>query len=813
MEDVKAAEFVTLGECSNFFLTMLGDFASKNGIDAKAKKDFVEEKTKAEFGKYNQEDSSARLGNLHNQFYKQVFRDDRGFSLFSALLIRFPGFLQRGIKYYDNRLLNYFTKKQLINYLILNYAVFYCYHSKGNTKENLEEFIADISSHHQYTYKDILEGSRRAELKLSETAKWSTVEEVIKAGLTEDLINDVGESVRGCRLVQHYLYLGFKKALQECFGFDETEVYQLEYYLANKIELFVANYPKAIEASANYFEYLSIEDPYSEQGLYALLNAENRILYDMFYTEQQELEKHYAEFKKNIVEFRNIGEKNIAMDYFMQPEEQLTPEKTEGHIKLLESFNDDHYKNAIIPWYKARTAIFNLTFTDKKKDEQLKKQACEIFRDVFNRYKYGLGVHLQEFLSDAIVCDVYCNPKKDIFGNSQDNTGESSLIMPGKAYWEFGFALGIFPGDSTKTYLATYNAEVNFWTNFPPVKYVNREAALKVYEKETVNSEFKFIELLQDFNEKEKIENLVSRARTDLRQPLGNRYYSNTSIRVMKQTEHCYDETLESFIKDKTVSPEILYTTDECGANALMRALHRYKMLCYGYTDEMQLQRSRILLKQDWETVSTELNKMYNENKGKWSGHYKRTEVLRKKLKKQIILPLIKKEGAAPYLLDEAIALDFRHCVSALQLAIDSYDVEIVQTLLDHLPKGTDLSQVNISQEKLTALEYAECKLYYVTQYAEMLENHDILPLKKLNIEKNRNVERGILEVDQKYYDETDDLYQTMCLRPDEECGAFLTYSREGNGMSEQQINLERIIKIIERLVSTGGFDRLNHRG
>ena len=77
-------------------------------------------------------------------------------------------------------------------------------------------------------------------------------------------------------------------------------------------------------------------------------------------------------------------------------------------------------------------------------------------------------------------------------------------------------------------------------------------------------------------------------------------------------------------------------------------------------------------------------------------------------------MPLISKIGQAEnqkyakHLLDEAVEIDTRKCVSALQLAIDCFDSEIVSKIIENLPeKKKNLAKVYISNEFTTPLQYA----------------------------------------------------------------------------------------------------------
>ena len=62
-------KYITLGCCSSFLLTMLGDFCSKNGLNSKSQKDYKDELTKSAFSKYHQSSKDSKLAQIKNDFY------------------------------------------------------------------------------------------------------------------------------------------------------------------------------------------------------------------------------------------------------------------------------------------------------------------------------------------------------------------------------------------------------------------------------------------------------------------------------------------------------------------------------------------------------------------------------------------------------------------------------------------------------------------------------------------------------------------------------------------------------------------------
>ena len=831
-------------------MTMLGDFRSQKkdkigkiiqeGLSAKIQKDYKEEITKTAYGNYNLDDGKSSLSEIKLKFYKKVFLKYKGFSRFSTLMLHFPSFLQKSIKYFDSRIFEYFNDHQIIIFLLSQYIA---YHYKNAELVEKKWFKNTFALHLTNTYNEILRDTKVNIKTLSENCKWSSLEEILVAANTQGVYSDDIELSYDCMtLVQHYLFLGFIEALKEVFNFTDKEILTFEVWLNDKIDNIASNQDNYIQTySTKFYEDMRLPFDNSENVIFSFLNINCDAIKSMFYTKEEWFNKGIKEIEKIKAEKLLFVFNDSAIFYFINSYTRITKEKAEEYLKPLESFNDEYFNKVVIPWYRARIAIFSLTFTDTNKDKLLKEEACNLFRDIFNNYKYLIGNNLSEFLSDAIACDVYCNPKKDIFDNAQDNTDESSIIIPGKAYWEFGYALDIFDADSKKTYLLTYNAEANFWTNFPPTKFENQEKAYEFFCKETKPSEFELPMLIRDFNNPIKIDNLGSKEQKAFRQPLGNRYYSNLSIRCLKvilpeeNSKGPFEFMLiKNQIDTKQKNPDLLFTYDENGANALLRCLNRYKMLSYGYTDEDMVERGLVLgdyykrwwqerynyiaknspesgLSEENEDLRNFLKKVrtdfindifhvYDNVFQSEESTKEKRENLKLQLKENIILPLIKYAGK--HILDEAIVLDGKKCVSALQIAIDSFDYEIVEAIVENLPENSDLAKIYISSEYVTPLQYAVRKYDYLMQYFEMIssKDHSIGILEKRAIHSRKKIDKGILDYDKDFYSSHDLIYSSIEIFPQEECGIGLTLHKDEqnkNIITVQQKNLVEIIKLL----------------
>ena len=302
--------------------------------------------------------------------------------------------------------------------------------------------------------------------------------------------------------------------------------------------------------------------------------------------------------------------------------------------------------------------------------------------------------------------------------------------------------------------------------------------------------------------------------------------YSNLSIAIMKAKSADDFTRIDNFIR---VSDEkYIFANDESGATPLIRALNEYKNCVYGFGAEYRQKRDEILsiflehkkyLRQIAEKCpnagfySKETFNVSDEffKKTAFFEHYcqlKHTEndfdaeytVLKNReslLKKHVIVPLIKR--AKNHITDEAIKLEVRQCVSALQLAIDCYDSELVRMIVDYLPsEKSNLANLYISEEFVTPLQYAIRKYDYFMQMAECIGHKKAVePLERREIPNRKNVNYGVLPEDKDFYNEKG-WKKIISSLTDLEVGCgVMGIEREGNILYKQQKELFEIIKYL----------------
>lgn len=754
----------TLGEVSAFIFAMLGSFCEEKGFTKALRNKYIQEPT-CEFRKYAFYDGKSEMSRLLTEFRDIVFGTYKARCVENTSLLGFPDFLVSSI----TRLTHVFSKSK--QYYILQVAIQYyfgyiVYKGKLLRAENPADAIQKMTKE---TYSDIIKEISNVcmelnDRELSEQAKWKTIEEFLKA-IKESPAKEKDKSVFSAKIVRHFLSLNFKKALIEVFEINKDSCEDLFKYICENTENLGNFAEDAIKFAPLNEPKIKLDDESESSAWIWYAPAITGLC-----TDPRAREK-----------FDNMTVTVMSDSVSTYSKVKYSSDSYKCHA-LATSFPGEPLADFYSKWLKARMLILSLRFDESDSDKESIHEALMLYKEAFDNYKYLAGKNLAQFLVDAISADVYFNrkPLKDIIGNSQDNTVESSILKPGKSYWEFGYAVGLLPESSERTYLAAFNAEKNFWEAFPLPKFENRDAALKRYEEEMADEELNVLNLVAGLPAVKKI--------GGKRERISRRSYSSLSIAIMKAESEDDYRNIGEYIYEAPVKS--LISDDESGASPLVRALQEFKNLTYGFSKEYRKNRARILseYQKKFDTIEKYVegqfanSELHNKNlvpyfdefKKKyisslisgfaenWNSYAKNStpelaEDLRQKaklLKTAVILPLIDKIAASEYadtLLDEAIELDVSHCVSALQLAIDSYDSEIVSSLVKRLPeKKRNLAKIYISDEYTTPLQYAIRKYDLLMQSLDRCTGHEDsqTPLTYREVPRRKTVHGGILQND-----------------------------------------------------------------
>lgn len=800
---------------------MLGSFCENNGFTTKKREKYILE-PKTEFSKYNIHDTNTEIGKLLADFKNICFSKYNAMSIENYYLLEFPHFLISA----TTRLNHGFTLPQnmFLQPTIMYFFGYIIY--MGNEVFNHDDSANTIVTMIHEKYADILKTNKKFDFqKLLETATWSTVEHFLQE-VSKTKASTEEKSIFSARIIRHYLFLNLKKAFKDVFFMKNScenifkEIAEDAEKLAESVKCKITlDLLKQTETN-NSFEQntpAKIYDILDPQEI-----SENTSEYQKFSTAYCRI------LSESIGSYSKINSSSIRFKY----------------DAFCNNFRDEPASQFYGNWYKARNLVFALKFDNSDSDKVLIEEALQLYKEAFDKYKYFAGKNLEQFLFDAISADVYFNKKnlKDIIDNTQNNTNESSILKPGKSYWEFAYAVGILPENSKKTYLASFYAEKNFWNAFPVSKFENSDAAYKKFEDDISNEELNILNITDKFLDPKKSDNLLSSERKDFRQPLGKRQYSNLSIAILKAEKSIDFDCIETYIRIEDV--EKLVKNDESGASPLIRALNEYKNCVYGFSKEYRKIRAEILFEyqKDFDSVEKsiskklkfsdanfedeELNIFLNNSCEKFKSKfinkfldniksylknfneppiYKSLQEKAMLIKSRIILPLIEKIGKSEFsntLLDEAIVLDTHHCVSALQLAIDSFDFEITKCIIENLPKEqSNLAKIYISEEYVTPLQYAIRKYDLLMQCWDRYNlSQPNLPLKYHKIPNRKETAGGIIYTERNRLAKNEQLkWEPLKHFYIEECGIVYksipqTDYKNDNIILETQRNLKKII-------------------
>lgn len=811
----------TLGEISRFTFKMLGSFCEDDlGYDSKLRKDFESETNKQVFGKYNLH--NGELGCLLKRFRNSV-ESFVELSPIGNFFTTLPKLLQRSIANFVCDEKFFHPKKENIK-IILSIYIAYCIYIDILSPSEIEKCM-------EAKYSDSLNDIKNLQMdfgNLSEKSKWSTVKQYLRDVKNYVKDEEVSRTIMQ-NILEHYLFTGFKTGLSTVFSISEDEANEV-FLLATKNFRSIISYLNFMEDNACF--------PTDGFNVFDVIcsSVQDRSMSADFHYHPRPFPSDFAISIKIDKRISCILE---STNYFVNSFARIKDSEAEDYLTRLDSFGNDSVSSFFKGWMKARKMIFSLRFDGSKEDDEIKEEALELFKNIFDSYKYFMGRNVREFLSDAIITDVYFNRKKttDILENTQDDSSESSILKPGKTYWEFGYAIGVFSEDSKHTYLVNFNAERNFWTNFPVSKFTCIDNPLRRYEEEMVDEELELPSIVQELSEK-KFENLLSKENKKTRFKLKKRYYTNLSLAIMNYETEKDFTLIRNYIK--AMDNETITKNDESGATPLVRALNEYRNCVYGFEKNYLQERGNILKKFNYSSTTDFYKLVMQSDEKLWfddkrlmdlqdqlmeqrlnifgpeyirnynslveSFRWSKNSLVQRasRLKEYVIYPLIEK--MKNHFLDDAIQIDSRNCVNALQLAIDSYDFEIVKMITEKLISGgMDLSKIFISEERVTPLQYAVRKYDLFMQFDENV-NHN-KPAEPLNYKKvpmRKDVFKGILPEDREYYKSP--IQQFLRIFSFEECGCpwmIKELREERNIQSLQQKNLFDIVEYLATKTST----------
>lgn len=605
-----------------------------------------------------------------------------------------------------------------------------------------------IQNYKSITFKSILDKAKDKDFSVNsdeniintkesvtEKSKWSTIKELIEA-LSEkrkDLTTEI---------LRHYLFRNAKKACIEVLKIGGTDL--------NKIidEVFQMNQEQLLLTFKAYDFFDNPERISFNQSDSNFTSIGNRKYNEIWSSPVKFVQwpKYYDDFKNEVWDY--ISESSVRIDLKIAEEKFIN--------KYLPENLSSPQAQFLRKWCLARANIFQIDFDDdlnSEKNRNFIKNGLKLFNAAFETGKYYAGRNLPEFMEDII--STYCyflllekKPKMaerfektgllpkltmkkrtDVLKNTQDDFSvESSIASDAKRYWGFAYSLGLVSEPCQKTYLCHFNHIQNFWQNFKPFKFNKNTAAVKFATDEQIATEGTVLIDLKD-EERKIYDNYLDLNSPTYREFICGRYLSKMSFMIIKEQ---YERILV-FLKihdnaenRKADSAFIRFitTTDENGATPLIRALYEYKCIRRGWARQIRTSRAEYFkecLRTCYDSLYTLHDKVglslsiqdaacrdclkkisnaiedFSRNSAEQDEAQTDFNELRILILKLIDLYPVKE------LSYETINIDNEYCVSALQLAIDSFDVELVKAIVE---KDSDLCKKFVSYECVDLLQY-----------------------------------------------------------------------------------------------------------
>ena len=313
------------------------------------------------------------------------------------------------------------------------------------------------------------------------------------------------------------------------------------------------------------------------------------------------------------------------------------------------------------PWLKGYISVAEKKFG----------YAQKYYKEAFE-HKYLAGDYILPFLKQAFVLEMYCNGDwiKARKAADPETDNKSPLCEQAQIYWNYGYALNFFEKPATEAFLESFRIYQNFYNEFPPEICEHPENAKQIYLKEIAVEYGILIEESNDVPSK-KLDKLygIFVNLTDCNQindrfnhPLApkddkeKRLYSYLSLCIILGTRDTrFLDLAEKWINYNNIKVGVRNFNN---STALLEALTQYKHLKYA------ADKSKINL----------INRY-----------------------RKLIFKIIEKSKL------EDLCETKIHKFHVLQIAIDAYDIEIIEAMLN---KGLDINTLRIDADELSPLYY-----------------------------------------------------------------------------------------------------------
>lgn len=429
---------------------------------------------------------------------------------------------------------------------------------------------------------------------------------------------------------------------------DELNIQLLEVYLLN-------NYKKALKKN---FGFADEELDQIKKDFIDYLAGVN----------EDELFKNY----KSINDELRYGVIERYMRLFTSRELYLNKEKDflkrikDSFIEASKSNNIEiqHVFDFLEPWLLGYKAVAERRFGDA---EKLYKQAFE------NRYL--AGDYILPFLKQAFVLELYNNGKwaKATQAAEPDTNNTNPVCKQAQIYWNYGYALDLFDKPATDTFLESFRIYQNFYNEFPPEMFEHPDNVRKLQIQDLATEMGIF------FNDEEIPEQKLDKLYNYICD------YEDGDKALNERVKHPYTN------KDINNKENRLYTPFSICVSFGNRK-EEFLSLAEKWIDYKSLD----LGKRNFNNSTALLEAITQYNHLRFIADSKNDNLIGRYRK--LIFKII----------DKSDVIDFSetkiHKIHVLQVAIDSFDLEIVKAIIE---KGLDIKKLVIDADEISPLYYA----------------------------------------------------------------------------------------------------------
>ena len=429
---------------------------------------------------------------------------------------------------------------------------------------------------------------------------------------------------------------------------DELNVQLLEVYLLN-------NYKNALK---KVFGFSDVELKQLKNDFIDYLSgADEEELFKNYKPVNDKLRYDIVETYMKIFKARELY-LNKEKNFFKKFKNTIIEVSKQNNIEIQYVFE------FLEPWLLGYKAVAERRFGDA---EKYYKQAFE--------KRYLAGDYILPFLKQAFVLELYNNGKwaKSTQAAEPDTNNVNPICKQAQIYWNYGYALDIFDKSATDTFLESFRIYQNFYNEFPPEMFEHPDNVRKLLVQDL------YTEMGVFFNDEEIPEQKLDKLYNYICD------YEDGDKALNEKVKHPYTN------KDINNKENRLYTPFSLCVSFGTRK-EEFLSLAEKWIDYKSLD----LGKRNFNNSTALLEAITQYNHLRFIADSKNDNLIGRYRK--LIFKII----------DKSDVIDFSetkiHKIHVLQVAIDSFDLEIVKAIIE---KGLDINKLVIDADEVSPLYYA----------------------------------------------------------------------------------------------------------